>query len=51
MAQEVGVIHEDCAGFGDGFGFNVLNESEKEKFSNQQALNEKADKAEEDDKK
>lgn len=50
MAQEVGVIHEDCAGFGDGFGFNILNESEKEKFSKQQALNENND-SEEDDKK
>ena len=31
--SEVGVIHEDCSGFGDGLGFNVLNESEKERVS------------------
>lgn len=50
MAGEIGIIHEDCAGFGDGLGFNTLNEEEKEKISKQQALNEN-NKSEEDDKK
>ena len=27
----VGVIHEDCAGFGDGLGFQALNEEDSAK--------------------
>ena len=46
--SEIGVIHEDCAGFGDGLGFQVLSEEDHTKTliddGSRQALNENMEK-------
>ena len=42
--SNIGVIHEDCVGFGDGTGFEVLSETDQEKvekYKEFQPLNEK----------
>ena len=43
---DIGVIHEDCAGFGDGLGFQTLNEEDHTKMVNSstQVINENKDK-------
>lgn len=33
----IGVIHEDVCGFGDGLGFQALNEADNEKLENSQS--------------